>query len=163
MSKDPKLTAAIAFYGMIFQAQQKTQIDSCMYQRFIKVPAILSIALRYSLACAIPFVVIIKFGSQNIVILFIQIAVASMVGLIAGALCSNYFLSLAAGQRITDWLRTKFDSREEMSKWIKAIPPFEFEFAASLPDEAWEVDEENGGIKIVEGHEHHLNQFRIAK
>ena len=163
MNKDPKLTAAIAFYGMILQAQQKTQVDSCMYQRFIKVPAILSITLRYTLMFAVIMLWCIRLPDMHLIALLLVSAAIGMVALIVGVLCSNYALSLAVKERIDDWLASKFDSHDEKNKWIKDVPPLEMEFAASLPDEAWEVDEENGGIKILEGHEHLLNQFRIAK
>jgi len=163
MSKDPKLTAAIAFYGMIFQAQQKTQVDSCMYQRFIKVPSILSITLRYTLMFAVIMLWCIRLPDMHLIALLLASAAIGMVALIVGVLCSNYALSLAVGERINNWLASKCDSHDKKGKWIKAVHPLEMEFAASLPDEAWEVDEENGGIKILEGHEHLLNQFRIAK
>ena len=52
MSKDPKLTSAITFYGMIFKAQNKTILDTATYQRFYKVPSLISIAVTYVLAAA---------------------------------------------------------------------------------------------------------------
>ena len=50
-----------------------------------------------------------------------------------------------------------------MNFWLEDTNPLEVELAVSLPDEAWEIDQVNGGIKINPGYEHHLTKFNVAK
>ena len=160
MSKDPKLQAAIAFNSMLFRTQQKTLLDTHYYQRFLKVPSLLSISLRYTMIISLAVIggqhidPSIHWAIRCIAAFFWGIAI-----LIGGVFIGTQAGIVATNARIDEWLKHKFNSHKKKHAWLKATDSMELEFAASIPDEAWEVDEENGGIKLLPGNEQYLTRF----
>lgn len=163
--KDPALVAAIDFKSRIFYESGKSIMDTDTFKKLMLVPSILStvlaIVVYLALLEAFAFFVYSNIESNAVAVALgvgygiMLFFITKYTGILAFAQLTRY--------RMWHWGKTKFNSLEEYAEWVGKSDPRELDFAAGLPNEAWEPDDELGGIEIVQGYEKYLNKYVIAK
>lgn len=118
--------------------QQVPLWESNTFQRFIKVPLILSNLLY--------LVVLGAFIEVGILVSSWWLIFLIPSGLVFAGLLKLYANTKALRSRMWYWGKDKFDSWEEYSKWLYATSTVELDYIAGLPDDEWEPDYDNGGL-----------------
>jgi len=113
--------------------------QSNTYQRFIKVPGLLSLALA----------VVVFALLQEAYWILIPSGVGKVVGaipaIIASFLIADFVAFLAnrhmTRERLWEWGNGKFGSWREMSEWINNMPAAELDRLVGLKDDEWHPDD----------------------